>query len=75
MILPNKHIELDQSLLGVGAVILRHLDKPRSITGLWREINTHLGISTFERFTIALDFLYAIGAIQFEDDLLQRQRQ
>jgi hypothetical protein len=75
MILPNKHIEAEKSLLSVGAVIIQNLDRPRSITGLWKRISVFPGVRTFERFTLALDLLYAIGAVEFEEDLLQRRYQ
>lgn len=72
MIIPNKHIATDRSLLGIGAVILESLDKPRSITTLWRQLSMKLTTCTFENFTLALDFLYAIDAIAFTDGLIRR---
>ena len=32
MILPSKHIPEDQALIGVGAVVLKHLERPQTIT-------------------------------------------
>jgi len=34
-LMPDKHVSLGSSILGVGATILRKLDKPSTITGLW----------------------------------------
>jgi hypothetical protein len=57
MILPSKHIDAERSLLGVGAVILGYLDQPKTVTGLWEKVRNLPQIGTFERFTLANDFL------------------
>lgn len=72
MILPTKHVALDHSLLGAGAALLGRLVKPMTTTGLW-EASKHDGeIRTYARFILTLDFLYAIGALDFDDGLLVR---
>lgn len=73
MILPSKHIETGRSLLGIGAVILGHLDQPKSVTALWEKVRHLPQIGTFERFTLATDFLYMIDVVEFENGLLQRR--
>jgi hypothetical protein len=73
MILPTKHVEVGRSLLGVGASILNRLQKPRSVTALWEELQQVPEVGTFERFTLGLDLLYAIGAVQLTDDGLLRR--
>lgn len=75
MIIPNKHIGLNKSLLGIGAGILRSLDKPRSVISLWKKTSVELDTCTFENFSLALDFLYTIDAIWFHEDLLGRNEQ
>lgn len=75
MILPTKHIELKRSLLGIGAVILERLDRPRSVTSLWEDISKFPDIGTFERFSLSLDFLFMIGAVDFHEGLLKRSIQ
>jgi ABC-3C biological conflict system middle component len=72
MILPTKHLQVDQSLLAVGADILSGLPRPRTVTSLWEEIKRDSQIVTFERFTLALSFLYAVGAVDVQDDMLRR---
>ncbi len=72
MIIPNKHLNLENSLLGVGAEILKHIREPRTVTSLWADVRSLPQIRTFERFSLGLDFLYAIGAVDFEDGLLRR---
>lgn len=73
-LLPDKHVSLGSSLLGVGATILRKLDQPATITGLWDKCRPSQEVATFARFSLALDLLFAVGAISMENDLLVRAR-
>ena len=73
MILPTKHISLNQSLIGLGALLLKKLDRPRTVSGLWRKVRLIPEVGTFQRFVISLDFLYALGLIQFRNGLLKRR--
>jgi hypothetical protein len=72
MILPTKHISTRNSLLGIGATILVHLNHPRTVTSLWSSVSKIPEVSTFERFVLALDLLYMIGAVELEDGLLRK---
>ena len=72
MILPTKYITTSYSLLGVGAELLRVLARPRTVTSLWDEARQMHGVMTFERFTLALDLLFACGAISLSDGLIRR---
>lgn len=74
MILPNKHVDPKRSLIGIGAVILHMLDRPRSLSSIWDRIRERPEVITFERFTLALCFLYAVGAIEWEAGRFRRQR-
>jgi hypothetical protein len=70
MILPDKHTNLDQSILGGGAALLAQLTRPLTVTGLWEQSKAHVDIGNFERFVLTLDFLYAVGAVDLRDDVL-----
>lgn len=72
MILPTKHISVRNSLLGVGAVLLKYLERPQTVTILWEKVRKLPEVGTFERFSLALDFLYAIGAVEYDEDLIRR---
>ncbi|MFZ3077176.1 MAG: ABC-three component system middle component 6 [Candidatus Aenigmatarchaeota archaeon] len=72
MILPTKHIKLSNSLLSVGATLLRHIEADQTVTSLWNETHLLPEIKTFERFTLGLDFLFMLGIIDFKDGLLAR---
>lgn len=72
MILPTKHIKLTSALLSVGAVLLKNLDSVHTITSLWSATYTLPEVKTFERFTLGLDLLFMIGAVDFHEGLLRR---
>jgi hypothetical protein len=72
MILPTKHISENKAILGVGATILRHLDSPITVSGLWERTKVESNVGTFERFVLAADLLFIIGAIELRDGLLVR---
>lgn len=73
-LMPDKHVSLGSSILGVGATILRKLDKPSTITGLWDRCRASDEIATFQRFASGLSFLFAIGAVTIENEVLVRNR-
>ncbi|WP_348256745.1 ABC-three component system middle component 6 [Leptolyngbya sp. PL-A3] len=73
MILPTKHISTRNSLLGVGAIIIGHLNYPRTVTSLWSDLSKLPEVATFERFVLVLDLLYMIGAIELEEGLLYKR--
>lgn len=74
MILPNKHITISQSLLGLGGYILTVLDLPQTIDELWHHLQKTLGSPkfptnhTFESMILALNFLYLIRAIDYSSE-------
>jgi hypothetical protein len=72
MILPTKHVSLDRSLIGAGAIILPLLNQPRTTTGLWEEVKRVPQIGNYGRFILILDFLFAINAIDIVEGLLVR---
>jgi hypothetical protein len=72
MILPTKHISENEAILGVGATILGHLDSPITVSGLWERTKVESNVGTFERFVLAADLLFIIGAIELRDGLLVR---
>lgn len=73
MILPTKHIPLDRSLLGTGAVLLLLLEAPLTPTAIWDQAKHAPEIGTYGRFVLALDFLYAVGAIDMLNGLVVKR--
>jgi hypothetical protein len=81
MILPSKHLSYDRALLTVGGHLLTSLTYPRTISSLWVEVNRRveaLDVSlrhriTYDWFILAIDLLYALNAIEFENGLVTRR--
>lgn len=74
MILPDKNITLEYSLLGCGAWILMNMRPKESLSSLWKKAKEHEGLMNYEKFILTLDYLYIIGAIDFKDGILRRKR-
>jgi hypothetical protein len=74
MIAPDKHISLENSLIGVGAVMLKHLAAPKTITALWEACRSIPSVGTFHRFVLVLDLLYLLGAIEMEGSNIVRSK-
>lgn len=75
MILPSKHISQDQALIGVGAVLLKEIGKPQTVTSLWELVCEHESVGTFERFVLALDMLHITRVIVLQNGLIARAHQ
>ena len=74
MILPSKHIPENQTLLGVGAVILAHLKRPETVTSLWDKVRNDRSVGTYERFVLALDLLHIIGIVDLSQGMIQKEQ-
>ena len=76
MVLPTKHLPLNRTLLAVGAQILEILGKrPRSVSTTWEKLRLQNRNTSFEQFTLASSFLFALGAIEFEGENLRKNTQ
>lgn len=69
MLSPKKHIRVSESLLGLGANIINLLSRPQTPEQIYEKLkNFNLLIShDFEHIILALDFLYACGAIDLNE--------
>ncbi len=69
MILPTKHLNFSESLLGFGSYILRVLDDPKSVDDIWDKYSMdfknglYFARHEFDNLILAIIFLYAIGAV------------
>lgn len=57
MILPTKHVSLDHSLLGAGAVMLRILAEPATPSKLWDRVKGSPQVGGYGRYVLTLDML------------------
>jgi hypothetical protein len=73
MILPQKHLKLAESLLGLGGFVLSQLKHPKYVDGVWSEYQKaytsrrYPGYHTFENVVLAVTFLHALGAVQIDE--------
>ena len=72
ILLPNKHVPTNRSVVGMGALLLEHLETPSTVSGLWELVKNKQEVGSFDNFVLSLDYLYAIGAIVYEDGSLIR---
>jgi len=72
MIIPNKNIRLQNSLLGMGTIILDILSNPNTVSSLWEKVKQSSEINSFEKYILTLDFLYMLDLILIEDGIIQR---
>lgn len=72
MILPDKNIKLEYSLLNCGALILSEIKESQTISYLWNKSKKHEMLVSYEKFLLSLDYLYSIRAITIKDGLIAR---
>jgi ABC-three component (ABC-3C) system Middle Component 6 len=74
MLLPDKHIRLSESILGVSAFALQRLDTSKSIDDLLQLLDEAVEAGTFptkhgiDHISLAATFLYAIGLLKQTDN-------
>lgn len=78
MIMPSKHINFSQSLLGFGSYLLSKLKTPKSVDDLWIEYQGDLkndfysAPHSFDSLNLALIFLYSINAIKENNGIISK---
>jgi hypothetical protein len=72
VILPTKHLPTDCSLLAGGAAVLSTLGRPATVSVLWERVRAHPALTTFDRFVLAVDFLFALGLVSWQRGRLVR---
>lgn len=78
MLMPSKHINFSQSLLGFGSYILTNLKEPKSIDDIWEsyqtdyELNIYCATQSFDNMILTLIFLYGINTIKEQNGLIYR---
>lgn len=70
MILPKKHIKLSESLFAMGAIVLKEINKSKTVDEVWELVKDNKLINpiTFDSFILALDYLYCINLIEINDE-------
>lgn len=78
MLMPTKHINTENALIGVGAIVLSLLDQKKTVSKLFFELQaarkqSDLPTIHFDWFVLALDFLFSIGAIEYSAGLIEKR--
>lgn len=69
MILPKKHLTIEESLFGFGAYLLQHIKSNITVDNLWKIYLKEYKDSVynikfnFDQYIVAIDYLFVIGAI------------
>ena len=74
-LLPNKHVPTNRSFVGIGALVLGHMERPTSVSRLWESVRDNREVASFGNFVLSLDYLFAIGAVDYEHGQLSRTAQ
>ena len=78
MILPTQPLSQDRALLTVGALILRLLSEPKTVSAIWEDLSKATDTQRpprtirYDHFVLALDLLYLMSAVELVDGLLSR---
>lgn len=78
MVMPSKHINFSQSLLGFGSYLLSKLNEPKSVDDLWREYQidmkneAYFANHSFDNLNLTLIFLYGINAIEESNGIVAK---
>lgn len=74
MILPNKHLLSQDSLIGVGGLLLTRIrPSGTTVSRLWEGVRNRREVGTYDRFILALDTLYLLGYLDMEDGMLTKR--
>ena len=76
MIIPTKHTNFSESLLGFGSYVLTLLESPKSIDSLWNQYQNdfkerlYYAKHSFDNLLLTIVFLYSIGAVKDKDGII-----
>lgn len=78
MLLPSKHVNFSESLLGFGSYLLQRLEKPLSVDEIWKKYQSdfnsgyYFAKQSFDNLILTLIFLYGVQAIKEEKGLIYK---
>jgi hypothetical protein len=74
MILPSKHLLSQDSLIGIGGLIIARVgNHGATVSSVWEQLHDKREVGTYERFILALDALFMLGFIMLEEGLLVKK--
>ena len=78
MIIPTKHTNFSESLLGFGSYVLMLLESPHTVDNLWKQYmhdyndNNYYAKHSFDNMILTILFLYSIGAVKEQDGVVMK---
>ena len=78
--MPTKHIKTENALIGVGAEVLALLEEDKTVSRLFYDLQqerraNELSTIHFDWFLLAIDFLFSLGAVRFDQGVLKKSNQ
>jgi len=76
MIIPTKHTNFSESLLGFGSYILTLLKSPESIDSLWNQYQNdfnkkrYYAKHSFDNLLLTIVFLHSIGVVKEQEGVV-----
>lgn len=70
MLLPDKYVSVERSVLGQAAKILNHRAPDRTVSELWSALVSEDSSWTFDRFALALSLLFGLGVVDLQNGVL-----
>ncbi|MCP4109774.1 MAG: hypothetical protein GY749_30370 [Desulfobacteraceae bacterium] len=76
MIIPTKHTNFSESLLGFGSYILTRLESPVSVDDLWKQYQTdyknkkYFAKHSFDNLLLTIVFLHSVGAVNEQNGMV-----
>jgi hypothetical protein len=70
MLLPDKYVAVERSLLGQAANILKQREPDRTVSELWSTLVANDSTWTFDRFSLALSLLFGLGVVSIQNGIV-----
>lgn len=72
MIMPSKYLKEDEALIGVSAALLSLIEGNGNLSEIWESAKKIKAIGSFERFILALNFLYLLDLVDLHENKIVR---
>ncbi|MBF0102348.1 MAG: hypothetical protein HQK77_15710 [Desulfobacterales bacterium] len=78
MVIPTKHTNFSESLLGFGYYVLTQLQSPVSVDDLWKQYQIdyksekYFARHSFDNLLLTIVFLYSIGAVNEQNGVITK---
>lgn len=70
MLLPDKYVAVERSVLGQAASILKRREADRTVSELWSALVADDSSWTFDRFATAIALLFGFGVVTLQNGIL-----